>query len=120
MLQGHTANARRLRQTMTFPEFLLWRELKQLRPTLKFRRQHPAGAYVLDFYCHQARLAVEVDGEVHDRGDRPARDMERDAHFAARGILTLRLSAKSVLDDLPASVDHVRAVALERQMDPPL
>ena len=58
--------ARTLRSEMTLPEGVLWRELRKRPKGLKFRRQHPAGIYVLDFYCAAARLAVEVDGAVHD------------------------------------------------------
>ena len=58
--------ARKLRSEMSLPEVLLWRELR-LRPGgYKFRRQHPAGPYVLDFYCAALGLAIEVDGMAHD------------------------------------------------------
>jgi very-short-patch-repair endonuclease len=51
-----------------------------------FRRQHPIGRYVLDFYCAEARLAVEIDGMSHDLGDRPRHDANRDAWLNARGL----------------------------------
>ena len=68
-------NARRLRRELTLPEKLLWVRLR--RSDLNFRRQHPIGHYVLDFYCPAAKLAIEVDGAAHDFGDRPARDDRR-------------------------------------------
>jgi very-short-patch-repair endonuclease len=52
-------SARDLRRRMSLPEVLLWRELKKRPNGLKFRRQHPTGPYVLDFYCGDARLAIE-------------------------------------------------------------
>jgi len=64
-------NARKLRRNMTLPEVLLWRWLRQRPEGLKFRRQYPTGPYVLDFFCSDARLAIEVDGEAHSCGDRP-------------------------------------------------
>jgi very-short-patch-repair endonuclease len=67
-----TANAKRLLQSMSPPEVKLWLALRG--SDLRFRRQHAAGPYVLDFFCAPARLAIEVDGEAHNRGDRPARD----------------------------------------------
>ena len=76
-------NAKRLRQQMTPPEIALWLALRRDGAGLRFRRQHPAGQYVLDFYCAPARLAIEVDGEAHARGDRPERDATRDAWLAA-------------------------------------
>lgn len=103
--------AKRLRREMSLPETLLWRELRKRPSGLKFRRQHPAGAYVLDFYCDAVRLTVEVDGESHARGDRPQRDAVRDAWLGERGIRTLRISAKQVLDDVEAVVRHIEISA---------
>ena len=69
MLTGPGATigkARGLRRSLTLPEGLLWRELRKRPEGLKFRRQHPAGPFVLDFVCLQARLAIEVDGvKIH-------------------------------------------------------
>ena len=62
---------------MTLPEALLWRELKKRPDGLKFRHQHRAGRYYLDFYCYEVSLCVEVDGEIHGRGDQPERDAIR-------------------------------------------
>ena len=106
--RGRTVpKARRLRQEMTLPEVLLWRELR-LRPSgLKFRRQHGSGPYVLDFFCSDARLAIEIDGEAHSRGDRPAKDKARDAWFANAGIVTLRIAATDVLRDLASVIAHI-------------
>jgi very-short-patch-repair endonuclease len=69
-------------------------------PQAEFRRQHPAGRYVLDFYCETARLCVEVDGTAHDFGDRPASDQRRDAWLGEHGIRTVRIAARDVLDNL--------------------
>ena len=77
-LTGRT-NAKRLRKQMTPPEIALWLALRSNEAGLRFRRQHAAGRYVLDFYCATARLAIEVDGEAHDHGNRPERDATRDA-----------------------------------------
>jgi len=94
------AHARRLRREMTLPEIVLWRALRRKAlEGLRFRKQHPMGGFVLDFYLPSARLAVEVDGEAHDRGDRPERDARRDAWLAARGVAVLRFPAREVLDE---------------------
>jgi len=92
--------ARRLRREMSLPEVLLWRQLRTRPSGLKFRRQHPSGPYDLDFYCSDARLAIEVDGESHERGDRPARDRVRDLWLEERGIKTMRIPAAEVLGNL--------------------
>lgn len=99
--------AKRLRREMSLPEVLLWRELRKRPGDLRFRHQHPAGDYVLDFFCPRCRLALEVDGEAHDRGDRPERDLVRDAWLAAQGGRVLRVSAKDVLGDLDAVVRFI-------------
>jgi len=96
--------ARRLRREMSLPEVLLWRELRKRPDGFKFRRQYASGHYVLDFFCSDARLAIEIDGLVHAMGDRPARDEVRDAWFAKAGITTFRIAAAEVLDDVSAVV----------------
>jgi very-short-patch-repair endonuclease len=106
--------ARALRRAMTLPELLLWRQLR-LRPGgWKFRRQHPSGPYVLDFYCDAAALAIEVDGAAHDMGGNPLRDEARDRWLAARGIRTLRIPAREVLADVEPVVTAILAACAER------
>ncbi len=104
---GATKLARRLRREMTLPELLLWRLLRERPHGLKFRRQHPSGPYILDFFCADARLAIEIDGEAHDRGDRPQCDEVRDAWLAQAGISTLRIPAAEIYRDLEAALTHV-------------
>ncbi|MBN3538294.1 DUF559 domain-containing protein [Sphingomonas pseudosanguinis] len=106
--------ARGLRREMTLPEVILWGVLRERTEGLRFRRQHPAGAYVLDFYCPAARLAVEVDGEVHGRADRPERDARRDAFLAEHGVAVVRIPARDVLRDLDNVVRYIVAQARDR------
>lgn len=91
--------ARKLRQTMSLPEMLLWGILRERPGGYKFRKQHPIGEYVLDFYCLEKQLAIEIDGIAHDMGDRPERDEIRDAWLGRRGINTIRIPARDVLSD---------------------
>ena len=103
---------------MSLPEVLLWRELKKSAGhTPQFRRQHPLGPYVLDFFCARARLCVEVDGYAHGTADRPARDARRDGFLKNAGIFVQRVSARSVLDDPYAVAQWVRQLAAGR-MEP--
>jgi very-short-patch-repair endonuclease len=87
---------------MTAPEVRLWQWLRTRPSRFKFRKQHPAGPYVFDFYCAEARLVIEVDGEVHSRGDRPERDVARDAWCAEQGMRVIRFAAIDVMRDLDA------------------
>jgi len=103
--------ARQLRRVLSLPEIALWAQLRRRPNGLKFRRQHPAGPYVLDFYCAQVRLCVEVDGGAHDFEDRAARDALRDGLLREHGIDTLRISARDVLGDLDAVMNHILQMA---------
>ncbi|QIG81610.1 endonuclease domain-containing protein [Stakelama tenebrarum] len=115
-LEGpHRDIARRLRSEMTPPEIALWQALRRNDVGLRFRRQYPAGQYVLDFYCAPAKLAIEVDGEAHLRGDRPDQDAVRDAWLKSRGVAVLRYPAREVLDNIDGVVRQIFAVALERR-----
>jgi very-short-patch-repair endonuclease len=102
--RGTVLKARRLRREMTLPEVLVWRVLRGRPEGYRFRRQHPSGLFVADFYCASARLVIEVDGVAHEMGDRLARDVRRDAWLAEQGVAVLRIPAKDVLHDLDAVV----------------
>jgi very-short-patch-repair endonuclease len=69
------------------------------RNGIRFRRQHPLGPYILDFYCASARLAIEVDGASHDFADRASHDTLRDNWLQWRDVRVLRFTAADVLDD---------------------
>ena len=114
MLQGPKPTqdkARTLRAEMTPPEVKLWKVLRERPAGLKFRRQHPAGPYVLDFFCPLRLLAIEIDGEAHNRGDRPEQDARRDAWLTENGVTVCRIPASAVLADLDAVVTHIVTVA---------
>ncbi|MBK6706837.1 MAG: DUF559 domain-containing protein [Sphingomonadales bacterium] len=106
--------ARRERASGNLPEVLVWRELRKRPGGYKFRRQHPLSELVLDFACLETRLAIEIDGEAHDRGDRPGRDVRRDAFLAARGFAVLRLPAKYVLENLEGAIAAIVNACDER------
>ena len=104
--------ARKLRCDMSLPERMLWQALR-LRPNgLKFRRQHPIGPYVVDFYSAAARLAIEVDGIVHDMGNRPEQDVERTKFIEENGYRVLRVSAQRVLADAVGTAEAIAARAV--------
>ena len=89
--------------------------LRRNEAGFRFRRQHAAGGYVLDFYCAPARLAIEVDGEAHNRGNRPMRDAVREEWLAQQGLRVLRYPAGDVLSNLEGVVREIMEVALERR-----
>ena len=104
---------------MTAPEITLWNLLRQRPDGFKFRRQHPLGPYILDFYCASAGLAVEVDGIAHDLGRNPTRDEARDRWLAASHVRTVRFAAADVQNDLDA-VTRLIVSECEARCPPPL
>ena len=107
-------NARKLRRKMSLPEVLLWQILRKQPGYIKFRRQHPIGRYVLDFYVLDLKLGIEVDGKAHDMGNRPERDDLRDRWLESQGIRMLRIAAKDVLADPAVVTDSILRICTER------
>jgi very-short-patch-repair endonuclease len=99
---------------MTWPETMLWQRLRKRPGGLKFRRQHPAGPYVLDFFCSEARMAIEVDGIAHDMGDRPQRDDARDRWLDGQGVGIIRLAAGEITRAPDSVVDSIVGACVER------
>jgi very-short-patch-repair endonuclease len=88
------ARRRKLRRDSTPTEILLWSHLRAHRfADFKFRRQHPCGPFILDFFCPRRRLAIELDGGQHFDDEGLAHDARRDSFIAARGITVLRFPA---------------------------
>jgi very-short-patch-repair endonuclease len=84
---------------MTLPEVLLWQAIRAKRlKGLTFRRQRPIGPYILDFYCWSARLAVEVDGLVHESERQSVHDTRRGEWLAGKNVRVLRIPASDILD----------------------
>jgi very-short-patch-repair endonuclease len=95
---------RKLRRTPTHAEELLWKYLrtKNLR-NLKFRRQHPIGRYIADFYCREARLAIEIDGGIHNIKDQREYDEIRQETLELYGIRVLRFKNREVEQNIEES-----------------
>lgn len=91
-------HARKMRREPTKPERRLWQKLRRKQLGYKFRRQHPIGRYILDFYCHQARLVVEVDGDSHAYQEEY--DAARTAWLEAQGLRVMRFSNRTVMQNL--------------------
>jgi very-short-patch-repair endonuclease len=101
-----------LRGSMTPEERVIWQELRGNRLEAHFRRQQVLAPYIVDFYCHAARLVVEIDGSPHRA--QQGYDGMRDDYFMRCGIRVLRLSNVSVRNDLASVILAIRK-ALRRQ-----
>jgi very-short-patch-repair endonuclease len=98
--------AREMRKQPTRAEDILWQRLRrhQLRG-MKFRRQHLVGRYIVDFYCAEAKLVIEVDGPVHDYGK--GDDKNRQDFIESTGLKVIRFSNDEVLEDIDTIVEKI-------------
>jgi very-short-patch-repair endonuclease len=107
-----TKRVRELRRGQTDAERTAWYLLRHRGTGLKFRRQYPIGDYVVDFYCFDLRLAIELDGSAHSQPSQIRKDRAKDAYLRSIGIKVLRLPNGLVLEDPEAFVRKIRDCVL--------
>lgn len=105
--RSQTLRARRLRRSASVAEQIFWKICRKDALGFSIRRQHPVGPYVLDFYCHEAALAIEFDGDQHD----PVRDSARDQALELLGIETFRIPNRGFLMIDPSDASRVDWIA---------
>ena len=109
-----TEFARHLRQAASSYENYLWQLLRnRQRRGMKFRRQHPLGAYTADFYCVEARLVVELDGAPHHTPEGQQKDETRDAWMRAQGITVLRFGGWQVENEPQQVLETIDAALIK-------
>jgi len=101
-------NAKNRRKKLTDAEAVLWMHLKKGIHGCKFRRQHPIGLYIADFYCHRAKLIVEVDGEVHNNEEVRKADNERQKELEGWGNSVIRFTNQQVMKNVN---DVIKAIS---------
>ena len=101
-------NRRNLRSNLTPAEIRLWKCLqnKQL-DGLKFRRQHSIGSYIVDFYCPEERIAIELDGEVHFNSVNEQYDLQRDEYIKSLGIKVMRFKNSDVFEKIDNVLNEI-------------
>lgn len=100
---------------MSLPEMLIWGRIRTRQPGgPQFRRQHPLGIYVADFYCAKAKLVIEIDGMAHSLDDRARRDDIRDSWMADQGLMVMRIPAGDVLKDPGEVADGIYRLTIKR------
>jgi very-short-patch-repair endonuclease len=108
------ARAQEFRREPTRAEWWLWDALRDRKLAgWKFRRQFPLDSYVLDFYCPELRLVVEVDGGIHLDPPQATHDANRDIHLSSIGCTILRVTNEAVLEDLPAVLRLIEETATD-------
>ena len=100
--------AKELRREMTPAEKLLWKEVRANKLGVRFRRQQVIQGFIVDFYCHQAGLVVEVDGDVHDL--QKEEDERREKVLSEMGLRIVRFGNDEVVSRLSAVVGKIREV----------
>jgi len=101
-------NAQALRNNQTDAEGILWAYLKNKQLNVKFRRQHPLGIYIADFYCHTHKLIVELDGSIHNLPHIAANDIIRQSHLEADGFKVLRFSNKQIFNQFEQVLNTIK------------
>ncbi|HEY9626260.1 MAG TPA: DUF559 domain-containing protein [Coleofasciculaceae cyanobacterium] len=100
------AAARKLRQNLTPAEQVLWQALKNRQLNgLKFRCQHPVGSFIVDFYCPQCRLVIELDGEIHQQ--QLEYDIARTKQLSNFGYQIIRFSNQEVITNLNLVLNQI-------------
>lgn len=101
-------HAKELRKDSTEAERILWKYLRNRRLNgLKFRRQHPLDIFVADFYCHEKRLIIELDGGVHDIPEQKEYDDGRTYILEERGFRILRFSNEEIIYDVNNVLERI-------------
>lgn len=114
MFEGAThhifENAKHLRKNITETENILWNHLRKGINGFKFRRQHPIGIYIADFFCHKAKLVIELDGSVHNKEDVKVNDDMRQKVFQNWGYAVIRFKNEQVfkkIDDVLNNISEI-------------
>jgi very-short-patch-repair endonuclease len=106
---------RRLREQQTEAEAALWKLLRDRKLTgSKFRRQAPIGRYVADFYCHERKLVVELDGGIHSDPSQQIHDQNRDAFLLSIGLRVLRIPNEELLHTPDKALERIRTALISR------
>jgi very-short-patch-repair endonuclease len=109
------ARARDFRHPLTPPEAKVWEAVRDRRIGFKIRRQHPIGRFIADFYCAEARLVIEIDGDTHAAPDQAAYDVARTEWLEERGYQVIRFDAAEVGRNMAAVVKAIRAACAKRE-----
>ena len=111
-------NARFLRDNLTEAEKILWNKLRLKQLGVKFRRQHPINKYIADFYCHEIRLVIEVDGDNHLIPDQKEYDELRTEILQEFGIEVIRFENEQVLNKIDEVVKEIKDVITRHAPNP--
>ncbi len=100
-----------LRRNMTLPELILWKRLKNKKLfNIKFRRQHPINIFIVDFYCHEYKLVIEIDGEIHNSDENREYDEGRTYELERYGLKVIRFTNEQVTFKIDSVIKQIQKV----------
>jgi very-short-patch-repair endonuclease len=109
--QSAFEKARVLRKSPTIAEDKLWQFVRGRKMLgKKFRRQHPFEEFILDFYCHECKLVIEIDGDYHLSKEQTAYDANRTAFLNEQGLSVLRFTNRQVMAEIDTVIRKVKEV----------
>ena len=113
---GNFQRARGLRKNSTGAELLLWNELRNSKLNgFKFRRQHPMNRFVADFYCHEAKLVIEIDGDIHQIAENKEHDDGRTYELKELGLKVIRFTNEEVLHSMKEVLNRI-SLEIQKQI----
>ena len=102
-------NAKLLRNNMTAAEQKLWNELNTKKINgYRFKAQHPISKYIADFYCHKAKLVIEIDGDIHNNEDVKERDEGRTFEIEDLGIKIIRFTNIQIMNNIEEVISKIK------------
>ena len=97
------------RKNMTMAELILWKKLKDRKIVIvKFRRQHPINIFIVDFYCHELKLVIEIDGEIHNNDEAKEYDINRTAELNKYEIKVVRFNNDQVIHNIDTVIVQIK------------
>lgn len=100
--------AKKLRNRETKTEKILWCLLSKRQLNVKFRRQHPISQFIVDFYCHELKLVIEADGEVHQKRENREYDQMRNKHMKGLGLHVLRFQNVDISENTEHVIERIQ------------
>ena len=111
--------AKKLRNNMTHGEIALWREIKGKKLGVRFSRQIPIDRYIVDFYCKDIRLAIEVDGSIHFEEGQEQKDKQRQTRLESLGVSVIRFSDIDIKNNLSFILEELNVQIENRKPKTP-
>lgn len=105
--------AEQLRKNPTHDELLLWQQLKGNQLGIRFKRQHPIWMYIADFYCHEVKLVIEIDGSIHKIKEVMEQDLLREEDILLFGIRIIRFTNNEVRTNIENVIQKIKSVVNE-------